>query len=77
MYSLKTTKQFEKDVRLFEKRGLDMSKLYKVMTLLTTKGRLPKEYKPHKLKEKIYEKKEEIRLIKLIRTGTHSELFGK
>ncbi len=92
MYSLKTTKQFEKDVRLCEKRGLDLSKLYKVMTLLTAEGRLPKEYKPHKLKENfagkwechvspdwllIYEKKEEIRLIKLIRTGTHSELFGK
>ena len=92
MYSLKTTKQFEKDVRLCQKQGLDLSKLYKVMSFLTNVGRLPKEYKPHKLKENfygkwechvspdwllIYEKKEEIRLIKLIRTGTHSELFGK
>lgn len=55
-------------------------------------GVLPKEYKPHKLKGDfkgtiechiaadwllIYEKAEEIKLIRLVRTGTHSDLFNK
>ena len=44
-------KTIRERVHLCEKQGLDLSKLYKVMTLLTTEGRLPKEYKPHKLKE--------------------------
>ena len=91
-YKVTTSKQFEKEVKLCSKRGYDMESLRAVIKILTEKGVLPKEYKPHKLKGDfkgtiechiaadwllIYEKAEEIKLIRLVRTGTHSDLFNK
>jgi len=49
MYTLKTTKQFEKDWKLCVKRGYDMTLLETVIKLLMESGTLPANYKPHKL----------------------------
>lgn len=90
MYVVKVTGQFKKDIKLAKKRGLKMPLLDEVLTLLITNGSLPKEYKPHVLKGNyagfwechiqpdwllIWEQNDEIKLISLTRTGTHSDLF--
>lgn len=91
-YTVSTTKRFEKEVEQCKKRGYDMSCLRTVVKTLSETGTLPKEYKPHPLKGDfkgtmechvqpnwllIYEKTDKIRLIRLLRTGTHADLFGK
>lgn len=43
-YKLRTTKQFEKDVKRCFKRGLPLDKLRKVMELLEKDGFLPQSY---------------------------------
>jgi mRNA interferase YafQ len=67
-----------------------MKLLDEVITTLTTDGKLPQSFKPHKLKGKylglwechiqpdwllIWDQDDSIRLISLIRTGSHSDLF--
>ena len=91
-YEITTTKRFEKEVRLCKKRGYEMQSLRRAIKLLEETGHLPMEYKPHKLKGDlegtiechinpdwllIYEKTEKIKLIRLLRTGTHADLYGK
>lgn len=91
-YRVTTTKRFEREVARCVKRGYDMKELRNIITKLSETGTLPKEYKPHKLKGDfegtmechvkpdwllIYEKAESIRLISLLRTGTHADLYGK
>lgn len=92
MYEVKTTKQFEKDANLCIKRGYDTAKLREAIKLLSETGKLPQKYRPHKLTGDfkgswechiepdwlmIYDKGKTIKLIRLIRTGTHADLFGK
>ena len=79
-----------KDYKLCLKRGLKEAKLVEVLTILESNGKLPSKYKPHLLKGNfkgfwechiqpdwllIWEQAEEIKLITLNRTGTHSDLF--
>lgn len=79
-----------KDLKLARKRSLDEQKLNKVIQLLISKSKLPPNYKNHKLSGNyeglfechispdwllIYSKNKTIKLITLIRTGTHSDLF--
>lgn len=90
MYTIETTNKFEKDVKLAKKRNLDLSLLKTLIEMLEAEGKVPPENKPHKLKGNyeglwechikpdwllIWDKSDEIRLISLIRTGTHSDLF--
>ena len=51
-YTLRTTKKFEKSVKLCVKRNCPMEELRTVMSILVEKGTLPIEYRPHKLKGK-------------------------
>ena len=48
-YKIVATKRFEKDVKRCKKRNLPMDKRKKVILLLEEFGKLPSEYKPHKL----------------------------
>ena len=48
-YKIIATKHFQKDVKRCKKRNLPMEKLKKVIRLLEETGKLPSEYKPHKL----------------------------
>ena len=90
MYEIKFSASFRKDYKRSLKRGLREEQLKKVVNLLATEGTLTAQYKPHKLKGKyaglwechiqpdwllIWDQNEEIRLISLIRTGSHSDLF--
>jgi mRNA interferase YafQ len=90
MYILEQTGRFIKDIKLAKKRGLKMELLDKVVTTLVVEGKLPTKYKPHVLRGNysgfwechiqpdwllVWEQNETIKLITLIRTGTHSDLF--
>ena len=92
MYNIEYTNQFKKDLRLCQRQGRDMKKIYSVISLLGETGTLPKKYKPHRLignyKGKwechiqsdwllIWEQFDnELRMI-MTNTGTHSELYKK
>ena len=91
-YKIETTNRFNKEVERCVKRGYDMEELRTVIKLLEETGNLPKKYKPHPLKGDlkgtrechvepdwllIYEKTDKIKLIRLLRTGTHADLYGK
>jgi len=90
MYSLEFTKQYLRDLKLSRKRNLDEKKLNQVVKILISGKKLPEQYKDHGLTGifkglnechispdwlLIYSKNKTIKLITLIRTGTHSDLF--
>jgi len=87
---VKATKKFEKDVALAIQRGKDTKKLKMVIDLLVTNQSLPQALKDHALRGNfreardlhiepdwvlIYKRDDE--KLQLIRTGTHTDLFGK
>jgi mRNA interferase YafQ len=90
MYAVLYTKTFERDVKRCKKRGLDITIISDVVDLLRKEGKLPAQYKPHKLKGD-YEGKWECHLkpdwlliwkqndseftLLFMYTGTHSDLF--
>ena len=91
-YVIKTYKQYERDVKLAKRRGLDIEKLLEVIRLLRNDEPLPVQLHNHMLSGDykgywechinpdwllLYEKDTEIRIISLYRTGTHSDIFGK
>ncbi len=91
-FDIITSSQYEKDVKAAKKRGLDVKELVLVVKKLADGEKLPLRNKDHALSGKfkgcrechikpdwllLYSKEEAIRLIKLIRTGTHSDIFGK
>ncbi len=49
MYQVRTTNEFERDVKRCIKRGYNMSLLHQVIQLLEQSGTLPQKYHPHKL----------------------------
>lgn len=89
-YSVSYTKQFEKQLKLCHKRGLDIELLTKAISILEENGSLPQSYKPHKLKGVysglwechlkpdwllVWEQKDNELILVFIATGTHSDLF--
>ena len=89
-YNIQATRQYDKDVKLAKKRGLDINKLIEVVCKLASGEELPAQNRDHALSGNyagyrechispdwllIYKKAEEIKLITLIRTGSHSDLF--
>lgn len=89
-YNLKTTTKYLKDAKRAKQRGLDMDELIYVVGLLVAEEPLLPKYKDHTLIGNykgcrelhinpdwllIYKKDTDIKLITLIRTGTHSDLF--
>ena len=92
LFEIKTYKQYDRDVKLAIRRGLDIDKLLQVVRLLQQGEQLSANYHNHLLSGDykgywechinpdwllLYEKDTEIRLISLYRTGTHSDIFGK
>lgn len=90
MYRLEFTNQYLKDLRLARKRNFDESKLNDLIELIISGEEIPVKFKNHTLKGNfkgfyechispdwllIYSKQETIKLVTLIRTGTHSDLF--
>jgi len=89
-YRVKTTKRFDKELKLCEKRGYNMRLIFEAMKLLADTGTLPAQYHPHKLvnqKNETWEchiqsdwlmtwRQNDTELILLfLQTGTHSDLF--
>ena len=89
-YIIQTTNKFEKDLKLAVKRGFDVEKLLEIVHLLSEDKPLPERCRDHILKGNfqgyhechiepdwllIYDKSDIVRIISLIRTGTHSDLF--
>jgi mRNA interferase YafQ len=89
MRELKYTSQFKKDVKRIQNNPKKMYLLNNALSILKTTGTLPKEYLPHPLKGKykgymechiegdflLIWIDEASNLIKLVRVGSHSELF--
>ena len=90
-YELMLTREFKKSLKLAKKRGLDLNLLEKLITSLQNNIPLEEKYRDHELRGKykgfrecyiapdwllIYMKEEDILVLTLIDTGTHSDLFN-
>lgn len=91
-YDLAVTAQFRKDYKLAKKRGLKMEALAEVVTLLAKGEALPEKNRDHNLSGNwighrechvlpdwllIYRIEENVLVLTLTRTGTHSDLLDK
>lgn len=91
-YVVKFTTQFRKDYKLAMKRGLKIELLERVIMLLALGEALPKKNKDHALTGNwvghrechilpdwllVYRIEDDVLVLTLTRTGTHSDLFGK
>ena len=91
-YTVKPTTQFKKDFKLAMKRGLKIELLEEVIAALAMGKTLPEKHKDHALTGNwvehrechvlpgwllIYRIEDEVLVLTLARTGTHSDLFGK
>lgn len=90
MYDLEYSGQFKKDLKLMNKRGVNLNDLRKVLDYLIIEGQVPISFKPHILSGKykgvwechinldwllVYDINNSIKLVRLVRTGSHSDLF--
>lgn len=91
-YGLAVTAQFRKDYKLAKKRGLKMEALAEIVTLLAKGEALPEKNRDHSLSGNwighrechvlpdwllIYRIEENVLVLTLTRTGTHSDLLDK
>ena len=92
MYTVKHTAQFKKDYKLVIKRGLKIDLLEDVVAALAMGETLPEKNKDHALSGNwaghrechilpdwllVYRMEDDVLVLTLTRTGTHSDLFGK
>ena len=90
MYSVDTTKRFDKDLKRCQKRGLDMQLILDAIAILRTSGTLPAQYCPHKLSGNrkdqwechiqpdwlmTWEQNDTQLTLLFLQTGTHADLF--
>ncbi len=89
-YQIEITSRFKKDYKLAQKRGLDISQLEKVIKILSSGEALPEKYLDHALAGDykgyrechirpdwllVYKIQDDILILTLARTGSHSDLF--
>ena len=88
MLELHYTNQMKRDLRLAKRRGKDLKKLKEISDLLQTKKPLLEKHRNHKLSGNYKDRWEchiepdwlliyllGSKIVTLVRTGTHSELF--
>ena len=90
-YIVKKTKSFKKDYKRAQRRGLDLAKLQKTVDMLANGQALPESQHDHPLTSNwvnhrechitpdwllIYHISEDVLVLELTRTGSHSDLFG-
>ena len=90
-YEIKNTTQFKKDYKLAKRRGLNLNLLKDIVTKLANGETLAPKHKDHSLSGNwtghrefhiqpdwllIYRYEEEVLVLTLSRTGTHSDLFN-
>jgi len=88
-YSIRQTTRFKKNLKKILKRGKEYAKLKTVVTLLAQGKTLPPKYKDHALTGDLqgtrdchiendwvllYTRQDDILVLTLVRTGTHSDL---
>lgn len=91
-YTVKSTSRFKRDYKLALKRNLDVTLLEEVIAVLAMGKTLPRQYQDHNLSGRwaghrechilpdwllIYRIEDNVLVLTLSRTGTHSDLFGK
>ncbi len=91
-YTVKYTTQFKKDYKLAMKRGLNIDLLDKIIAQLAMGEPLPEKNRDHALLGNfvghrechispdwllIYRYEDDVLVLTLSRTGSHSDLFGK
>ena len=91
-YTVKHTAQFKKDYKLAIKRGLKIDLLEDVVAALAMGEALSEKHKDHALSGTwmghrechilpdwllVYRMEDDVLVLTLTRTGTHSDLFGK
>ena len=89
-YELELTHQYLRDLKLARKRGLDEDKLNEIILKLIRGEELPPKNRDHSLTGNckgfrechispdwllIYSRDVTIKIVTLVRTGTHSDLF--
>ena len=89
-YKIKYTSRFKKDLKQVKKQGKDIDKLFEIIEKIANDEVLDEKYRDHSLignykKTRechiepdfllIYEKIDDILVLSLVRTGSHSELF--
>ena len=90
-YEIKNTTQFKKDYKLAKRRGLNLNLLKDIVIKLANGETLAPKHKDHSLSGNwtghrechiqpdwllIYRYEEEVLVLTLSRTGTHSDLFN-
>ena len=90
-YTVKSTSQFRRDYKLAMKQGRNIALLDNVIKLLAAGVQLPDEYHDHPLQGNwrghrechilpdwllVYKVDDNVLVLTLTRTGTHSALFG-
>lgn len=90
MYKIQTTNKFEKDFARCAKRNYNLDALDEVLAYLENPGKLPRIHKAHLLSGNykgywechvkpdwllIWRQNDKTKIIELVRTGTHSDLF--
>ena len=91
-YTVKPTTQFKKDYKRAMKRGLKIELLERIVELLAMGEALPEKNRDHELSGNwdghrechiqpdwllVYRIEDNVRVLTLTRTGTHSDLFGQ
>ena len=89
-YGIARTNRFKREYKLMQKRGADMQLLHDAVDLLRQGISLPAKYRDHALTGNfsgtrechikpdwllVYQIEEDILVLTLMRTGTHSDLF--
>ncbi len=90
MFTIRYTGSFKKDYKRISKRNYKLDLLKETLEILTKKGALPNEYRPHKLSGNysaiwechiqpdwllLWSSDLNSKTITLFRTGTHADLF--
>jgi mRNA interferase YafQ len=90
VYDIERTSQFKRDYKLAKKRGHDTSLLLKAIAILASGRQLPEKYDDHALSSNwaghrechikgdwllVYRVFEEEKVVSLVRTGSHSDIF--
>lgn len=90
-YEIKNTTQFKKDYKLAKRRGLNLTLLKEIINRLANGETLEEKYRDHALSGNwqghrechiqpdwllVYRIEENVLVLTLTRTGTHSDLFG-
>lgn len=92
MYTVRTTREFDRDIKRCKRQGRNMQLFREVLHLLTENGYLPESYKPHTLHDEyaglwechieedwllIWRQNDNKLTLLLTNTGTHQELFKR